>query len=320
MEDIYTQISNYFSNEASLVDEKAVSEFKKKNPIEFELLASLWKRDSIEVIDFDTQKAWNNISNRPSKNIQPIDKKIFRFPKGLKIAVSIAAIFLIGLFVINYNSLPTSTDSLYQICTTNETNKTKLIELADGTMVWLNRHATLKYPAEFAENRREVSLDGEAFFDVSKNPNKPFIIKTNEAKTEVLGTSFSVNSTKKNTTVNVATGKVKVNTKDGTEFGLVLPNQTASVNTIGVSVFETLNKNAFSWKTGYFIFEEADLRQVINDLNTYYDKSVTIHEESNAACKFTGNFENNSLRDILEVMQITCDFKLVENKNGYLIK
>src|SRR5690606_25369938 len=136
------------------------------------------------------------------------------------------------------------------------------INLSDGTLVLLNAASTLTYPAEFGENTREVILDGEAYFEVTKDPEKPFIVRTAKQRIEVLGTSFNINAYNNETTTKTTllTGAVRINTSTNTdtdgESRVLTPNQQSVVNDNqkAITVKQINPESAIAWKNGLFNF------------------------------------------------------------------
>jgi len=314
MEDIYNILSKHFLQEATKDEELQVSKFKDENKIEYKLLKELWERNDVKVKDFDTQKALatikNKVKNKKGKTI-PLNRKIIK----IAAAILFATLIIKGVFstfeIFNSNN----------IVIENKDNsvKGKLIKLSDGTKIWLNKDATIKYPKHFNNTIRNVKLEGEAFFEVAKNPNKPFFVTCSNSTIIVLGTSFNINATKKNNTeVTVATGKVSVNNKHKKSV-IITPGFSAKVTNKGLEKFETKNVNYLSWKTGKFIFKEADLRQVVSDLNSFYETKIIIKEETKD-CKFTSEFDNLKIEEIVEILQLSCNIKITKNRNVYTIK
>jgi ferric-dicitrate binding protein FerR (iron transport regulator) len=133
-----------------------------------------------------------------------------------------------------------------------------------------------------------------------------------------LGTSFNIDANKKNNTeVTVATGKVSVNNKHKKSV-IITPGFSAKVTNKGVEKFETKKANYLSWKTGKFIFKEADLRQVVSDLNSFYKTKFVINDETKR-CKFTSEFNNLKIEEIAEILQLSCNVTIKKKQDTYII-
>jgi len=308
MEDIYNILSKHFLQETSDEEELQVSKFKNENKIEYRLLKELWDRNDVKVKDFDTKKALatikNKVKNKKGKTI-PLNRKIIK----IAAAILFATLIIKGVF---------STFEMFNsnnVVVENKDNsvKGKLIKLSDGTKIWLNKDATIKYPKHFNNKIRNVKLEGEAFFEVAKNPNKPFVVTCSNSTITVLGTSFNINANKKNNTeVTVATGKVSVNNKHK-ESVIITPGFSAKVTNKELEKFKTKNTNYLSWKTGRFIFRETSIKQVIKDLNTYYEQKISIQNE-NYKCKFSAEFDNLKIEEVVEIIELSCGIKIIKNE------
>ena len=319
MSDFYNILAKHFSNEATASEEAQVLQFKKENSIEYKALKQLWEANgkSIEVVDFDTEKALKKIEKQLETK-QKI-KVIPLFSSFRKIAAAVVlfiATSTIGYMV--FNNVMENT----MITAINNTNteKGKKVLLADGSIVWLNKNATLSFPKTFKNAKREVKLKGEAFFEVSKDTSKPFIITINDTEVTVLGTSFNIKQDSLQTKVTVTTGKVNVMATKINKSVVVIPGFTAEVSTNNLNHFSTKNKNYLSWKTGVFEFNETPLLQVIKDLNTYYETKLEIDTDSTITCPLTTKFNNNSISEIIEILTLTCNVEIKKENNIYKIK
>lgn len=184
--------------------------------------------------------------------------------------------------------------------------------LADGTKVWLNSNSSIVVPTRFSGIRRNVVLTGEAYFEVAKNPLKPFQVKAGALLTEVLGTHFSVNSSNsEDATVTLMEGKVKVS--NASKFLLLAPGQQAVGGAKAIDKFDVDLLDLLSWKEGYFKFDNASITEIMNQIKDWYDvKYVQI--EVNNTDRFSGTYKRtNQLTDLLknleEVSSITFKIK-----------
>jgi ferric-dicitrate binding protein FerR (iron transport regulator) len=202
----------------------------------------------------------------------------------------------------------------------NTLERIREVVVDDGSKVWLNSNAPLSFPKKFGYKERNVTLTGEAFFEVAKDPDKPFVIKMPSAYVQVLGTSFNINSDAQNAMVTVATGKVKVSDSNNKSSVIIVPGYSATVKGNKVEKHETNNLNYLSWKTGRFIFDKTPIKQVVEDLNTYYEKQIIIGGEATIDCKLTATFEDTALEEIIEILRLTCDVKVLNGPDNYVIR
>lgn len=174
------------------------------------------------------------------------------------------------------------------------------------------------------KKNRAVKLQGEAFFTVEHNPEKPFIINTGQLKIEVIGTSFNVNakSEKGDVEVIVETGIVKIYTKkDKSDSVMLYAGDKALFNHTEKDIQKKLNENInyLAWKTKKLIFECDELQNIVNTLNETYNASIVIKNPSIKECVLTNTFENQSLESILKVLEATLDLQVKKKGEVYEI-
>jgi len=151
------------------------------------------------------------------------------------------------------------------------------IVLADGTKVWLNAGSKLQYPKTFTGNVREVELDGEAYFEVAKNKQKPFIVSTGNEKVEVMGTHFNVNAYAEDheSKVSLLEGKVRVSIPQGGEK-VLNPGQQTVVRGERIRVQEVNLDEIMAWKNGEFMFNNETLRTALRQVSRWYDIDIQV--------------------------------------------
>ena len=157
---------------------------------------------------------------------------------------------------------------------------TTLVTLSDGTKVMLNANSTLEYPASFDDaETREVHLKGEAHFEVTKNPHRPFVVKAGEMQTQVLGTIFDVKAYRKDAPkVTLMQGKVKVSNAD-TEVEM-RPGQTATLQSDKIVVSKA-SPSASDWLEGDFDMDQVTLAEAMSDIGAWYNKTVVFQSQAN---------------------------------------
>src|SRR5690606_29155012 len=176
--------------------------------------------------------------------------------------------------------------------------------LPDGTKVFLNSGSIFKISSDFNEQNRKSELSGEAFFEVAHNPQKPFLVKTKDYQVKVLGTQFNVKSypTSKESRTSLLKGSVQVNSAESNM--MLKPGQQA----IGQSGNELKMAKAnfrevLAWREGYFRFQNASVRDIMNDILNWYDIKDVIYE-FNSDEHFTGSIKRSrGLKDVLQSME-----------------
>ncbi len=180
--------------------------------------------------------------------------------------------------------------------------------LADGSEVTLNKGAKISYPEIFTSDTRKINFEGEAFFNISHDPEKPFIINSGELQIEVLGTSFNFCTCPEgdNMVLYLESGKVKfssINTANGSvrEQLVLMPGQKGIYNKINgmISRAEFSNQNYLAWKTGILNFEKTPLSEVFYAIEQTYDLAIKSNNSFEMQC-LTARFENETPESIFE--------------------
>ena len=179
---------------------------------------------------------------------------------------------------------------------------TTLVTLSDGTKVMLNANSTLEYPASFDDTEvREVRLKGEAHFEVTKNPHRPFVVKAGEMQTQVLGTIFDVKAYRKDAPkVTLMQGKVKVSNAD-TEVEM-RPGQTATLQ-VDKIVVSKASSSASDWLEGDFDMDQVTLAEAMSDIGAWYNKTVVFQSQANMGKLIHFRFSRRaSLQEIITAL------------------
>ncbi|WP_026210239.1 FecR family protein [Flexithrix dorotheae] len=201
--------------------------------------------------------------------------------------------------------------------------------LEDGTKVILNAESKISFPEKFSKGKREVFLTGEAFFEVTKDSIRPFIIHSQNIVTTVLGTTFNIRAyqDENEIEVNVVTGKVKVESKDESENiesnHILFPNDMLSYNKENKRILkEAVNPGEkTAWKDNTILFDNKNLKTILKELERWYNVEFIVENDTEVTGTFSGRFKNKSLQNVLEGLSFSCnlDFKM-EGQKVYLKK
>lgn len=212
----------------------------------------------------------------------------------------VASGFIINYFIsANRNTVIQATSTIQEVT------------LPDGSHVTLNRNTTISYRKDFNKSDRKIVLDGEAFFDVARNEQKPFIISIKEATVEVLGTSFNIQgyNTTSEVEVVVSTGLVKFSVPN-LQKGVTLRAGERGVfteQTRHLAQHPNEDANFLAWKTRKIVFVESSLRQVVESLNKIYNSHITLTVQVPESCLVTVTFDNQDIEAILNVLKTTLN-------------
>jgi ferric-dicitrate binding protein FerR (iron transport regulator) len=239
-------------------------------------------------------------------------------------AVLVAALLLVSGYAVIFN--PSAKINLIEVSAGSQVLNSCI--LPDGTLVSLNSNTKLNYPEKFGKSTREVTIEGEAFFEVKPDKNKPFIIHAGNARIKVLGTSFNVNAypESKQVEVTVETGRVQflnTNTKSVQSNELILtPGDKGTLIYASNSLQKTSNQNPnfISWKTHNLIFKATSLSEVIQDLSKVYKVDIRIADPELNKLLLSAQFNNYSLDFILEVIETTLKVEIRRVDGQYILK
>ena len=249
----------------------------------------------------------------PKGSIRFFSSNIGRVAASITLIGSLAASYL---FLKNKQEQPKAIISNYTSISTVK-GQHKLIVLPDGSRVTLNALSSLTYPKHFRKDKRIVQLRGEAFFNVVKNPHQPFVVKTKDIETQVLGTSFNIREQGKETKVAVVTGKVRVIAKNKLDEQILTPNKMA-IWTPTQKVIETVGfspKEEVQWKEKVLYFEDVPLEEVFEKLETVYHVQISIESNTLLTGKYNGEFVDETLENVMAGLAYTSNFHYhIENK------
>lgn len=197
--------------------------------------------------------------------------------------------------------------------------ETRTVNLPDGTSVTLNHYSTLTYPERFKTDNREVELNGEAYFEVSKDKKHPFIVQTEAVDVRVLGTQFNVDAYRDSPDVRTTllTGSVAVSNKSNSEHMILKPNEIAIYNKVEKKLTRKLLEDAtdeISWRHGEFIFDDVPLRDIAQELSNSFGTTIQITDSTLQNYRISARFRNGEdLETILSVLQDAGYFNYSHN-------
>lgn len=197
--------------------------------------------------------------------------------------------------------------------------ETRTIPLPDGSTVTLNHYSSLSYPEKFKSGNREVELNGEAYFEVSKDKEHPFIVQTETVDVQVLGTHFNVDAYRDNPDVRTTllTGSVAVSNKSNSARIVLKPNEIAIYNKVGKKLIRQVLENAkdeISWRHGEFIFDNLPLQDIARELSNSFGTNIHIADTALQNYRITARFRNGEdLTTILSVLHAAGYFDYSQN-------
>lgn len=236
----------------------------------------------------------------------------------------IAAILIVPLFLFLLLEVYERKDSEIRNLEvkTNPGITTKLA-LSDGTIVHLNSESSLTYPEKFGKNERVVSLDGEAFFEVSKDPDRKFIVKTpHQSEIEVTGTSFNVEAFSEDSTISTTliSGSVSFVANNGVTNMRPGDKLVYNFNTNQRSISHTKGVSESSWKDGMIVFDDTPFCEALRILSKRFDVEFDVTNDKYKSYSLTGSFSNHRVEQILKIFSASSGikWKLIQSDSCYV--
>jgi len=332
---IHDIIGKYLANEITDNEVLFFNEWVNRcdeNLKEFEWHKKTWKETRIRYntsgSDLVFRDVLNKIDDHSEAEFATIPKKTHRktyLNIGLisKIAATLLIIATFGYLIHSRIQNSTIEDSaVAMVEKLNPAGQKSKIYLPDGSEVRLNAESKITYPEKFSDSTREVSLTGEAFFSVIKNPDKPFIVTAGDVSITVLGTSFNIHAydNEPSTYIALQSGKVKVDiiNEHGSQEMYLEPGEGISYDKSShLTIKEEFDEDlVLGWKDGKIKFEDASLEEVISTLSRWYGVTFSIENRGTEQWSYTGPFENESLSNVLKGIGFTKGFTHEIDKNN----
>jgi ferric-dicitrate binding protein FerR (iron transport regulator) len=308
---IINKVTGQLSKEEQLVFDEWIAQ-SGENKKEFEAYSTLWTKSEALVL--------SESINLESSLIQT-KKKLFKRTSTKRWIVYLrqaAAVFILSLalaWVYHYLISPKELaqipeQRIYQEIKAASGTQTR-VNLADGTCVWLNSGSTLRFPTSFGDSeKREVELNGEGYFDVTKNESKPFIIHTSKLSVKVYGTSLNVFAYDdyEDMTVALVDGKVSLVRKcedKEKEIITLNPDEVIEYNTGTKKLYHSTDNHMekyTAWKDGYIVFYGDEIDYVVKRLEKWYNVEITIADKAIQNYHFTATFIDESLEQVLKLL------------------
>lgn len=225
------------------------------------------------------------------------------------ISTSVAVVILLvvsTLFLLNNNSVSEQFNTII----VPPGQRINLI-LSDNTNLWLNANTTFRYPTEFAKENRTVFLNGEAYFEVTKNEKKPFIVKTGHGDIHVTGTTFNVEAYSKFNSFETSLFEGGVDIcKNESKLITLLPNQKSILVDNKLLVSKITDCDQYLWRDGLIAFKSKELEEILLTLEKYFDVDIQILTDKLPQHTYTGKFRQSDGVDYaLRVLQRSIQFK-----------
>lgn len=285
-----------------------------------------WKdlREMDNEREIDVDRAWNKLYSRLRDNglmtVEPEVRKRFLTPAFYRVAAVVLLLLGMGSALLYMNN-----DGLFSrriTVATTEEQKNLEVTLPDGSIVILNRNTRISYPGTFSKGERNVTLAGEAFFDIVRDEASPFTVDAGKARVRVLGTSFNVRTADQDSPVEVfvKTGQVLVT---GVEKGSDLILDPGFIGTVYLDKTEkavNTDPNYMSWNTGLLVYDGQTLDIVIRDLKRVYNMDIVVDDPEILSNTWTSPIDNQPQETIIRLICVSFNLGYAKDGNVYHLK
>lgn len=334
------------SGEASPEEIKELDALLKEYPDEayfHSILVDYWTApvSSMAGEDEDPEAHFRHILNAASDETEETEPAETARPHYIRNILAIAAV-LAGVILCTWLYMKQGQRSASEVArveTIAKPGAKSRLLLPDGSVVWLNSGSKISYPANFTDSLREVELEGEAYFDVAKNSEHPFIVRTRDIHIKVLGTVFNVKCypDDNKTEATLISGSVQVMKNGaGQQKALLLhphekvvisrapetvPDNTATTLP-GDMIVQQLKQNATdtsivetAWVYNKLVFDGEDFSEIATEMERWYNVKIVINDPAVAAYRFHAKFENESITEVLSALRLSLPFTFKINNN-----
>ncbi|PWL30793.1 FecR domain-containing protein [uncultured Roseivirga sp.] len=310
--DISNELMLKFLSDTATAEEREAMEAwmadSEENAKYIEQLKSLWANaESFSLLDsIDLDQNWQGVQSKVNQQKAGNSKIFWR--------IAAAVVFIVSASFLAKSLLYSPPEQL-SITAQEQSDFT----LPDGSVVTLKKGATLKYPEEFEDERR-VTFEGEAFFDVVSNPQKPFIINADDTETMVLGTSFNLKTATSHTSFELVLVEGKVSFSTPNEKVVLTPGQRVALGPNGLlEKTENTNRNFQAWQTGTLVFENAKMSDVFQDIGNAYNVRFEMENAAFASCTLTARYDQEDLDSILNTLEILFNTSFNKQQETILV-
>lgn len=228
----------------------------------------------------------------------------------MRYAAMVVMLFLLGGmgYAIYWQQNPEET-----LLTVTARDQVKELMLPDGTKVWLNRYTMLKYPSEFSGKKRKVYLEGEGFFEVKHNPEKPFVVQSEAMQVRVLGTVFNLKSNKASMSAVATLVKGEIEVKGNHDEGMIIlsPGQRAELdgNTKRL-VVKQVDTGIENWHDNSFVFQNADILTIARMLENSYGVKIILAPDLNTTKTYSGTLKKKeNVKAVLDLIKLSIPIR-----------
>lgn len=274
----------------------------------FMLFETAWKESPDEMPRDVQERMYRRLSRELDEKKTKTILLRSRFSWKVWPQIAVACIIIV-LGLVNYRM----NDKQKQLSTQNftvlaEKGQRAFITLPDSTKVWLNSDTKISYPADYGLKERNVTLVGEAYFEVAKNPDKRFIVEAKGMQVEALGTSFNVNAYQNDNKIIASLFSGSVRVSYDRHVAILKPHESVKVDLLTHSFSRYTDENMQDialWRQNEITFDGESLEEITRIMNRLYNTTIYIEDESLKKECYIGTIRNNSLENFIDIINLT---------------
>lgn len=301
----------FFAGSASVAEKEALKAWLDEKPANQQRL--LEERGFYDAVMLADEKPFVS-KRRPVSNLRNFVKQSLQWAAVILLAFTAGYYF----FDASQGDFETATNTI-----TVPPGQRVNLSLSDGTKVYLNAGSTFTYPPLFGTNKRKVELNGEAFFEVSANKEKPFIVHTHACDVEVVGTKFNVDAYDQENTFSAALMEGQIKVKNNSYPSRVVhlyPDHKVTLSDGRLAVSHISDYDIYRWKDGLICFKNLDFIHLMKRIEKYYGIELVIENPSLSSHSFSGTFRiSDGIENLLRVLQKDVDYRYTRSEDGNVI-
>ncbi|MGV8135402.1 MAG: FecR family protein [Mangrovibacterium sp.] len=318
---------NYFSGKASVGESKKIADWMKDPENEAEVrgaLGKIWTHADIELKgerpDFESllERIHRKLQGSYSLPLHPLQKGYRIFSRVAAVLIFPLLFVTIYLYLKNNDHVSQETSAVIQQEIYTKPGTRSKITLSDGTLVWLHDGTTLRYPERFGKDQRRVFVDGEAYFEVVSDPDRPFIVQNPMMETLVTGTKFNLNAYSSDQYFEATLIEGKIELKKGQDYYQLEPrqqvrydDQTGRISEFGVNPYLST-----AWIQGKLIMQDEPLSTAVKKISRWYNVKIILQDCELHSYFLTATIENEKPEQTMKLisMALPVDFTVTERK------
>lgn len=312
------QLLRYVREESDEQESQQIESWMAEDPSNKEYVKTIAKAyfakktaENINVRKQNSQKSFDQLKQKLKHR-----RITLYFKRASQIAAAIAAIIMLSVVVAKTDFINNQVAELHEVTVKANAGMRTDVVLPDGTHIWLNSGSEIKYKIPFDRKTQEIEIAGQAYFDVTHNPDEPFKVNVDKKLAiKVLGTQFNVMAYPEESEIKVllTKGRVAINDMSNSDFEYFMQVNEEFTYNRSANTYTVANKENTefytSWTENKLVFKDTPITELFQQLSHFYDVKITIQDPEIKKYRFTGVFNNKTLPYILNYLEVTSNIK-----------